>query len=165
MRIIFLSITLLAFSCSCNNNSSASFLSGIEISNAEIEEVKNTEEISEYILPHFNDIDFSNALLDDNSLANMDELIELCIKLEKSSLNLKEIEASKELFSIQLDKTMDDANAIGGQAQAFFNEYLETLHSLVDMTFDVQKEEEFKTGLNNIKVYLGNFYNFFPIRE
>jgi hypothetical protein len=137
----------------------------MEVSSVEIEEVKKSEEVSEYIPSHFNDIDLSNALVDANSLANMEKLIEVCIKLEKSPLNLEEIETSKELFFIQLDKTMNEANVIGGETESFFHEYLQQLHPLGDMTFDVYKEEEYRADLNSIKIYLGNFYKFFPISE
>ncbi|MDA9261734.1 hypothetical protein N9P38_00070 [Flavobacteriales bacterium] len=165
MRITFLIITLLIFSCTSNSDKPSTDINGIEVSNSEIEEVKNSEEQSEHVFPHLYEMDLSKALLDDNSFNNIHELIKICIKLEKIKLSIEEIHESRELFMNQLDKTMNEASNIGGETQSFFDEYLQPLNPLVDITFDVHKEEEFKIGLNQIKVYLGNFYKLFPLTE
>lgn len=168
MRIIALTLLLFTFSCTSNQDSSKSVdtnLDSIEVSTSEIEEVRNTEEESQYLLPHLREMDLSKIAVGQDAFDKVDDLIRFTIKIEKSDIALEDLNNYKEEFFKKIESTMSLVENMDGEAGSILIEYMQPLHEITDITFDSDKKESFNDHLQSLKVYLGNFYKTFPKPE
>ena len=166
MRLIVLTILLFTFSCTSDSstvssNSEAISLDNIQVSSAEIEEVRKTEEESQHMLQHIKNTELSNKSLNQEAFDKIDDMINYTIQLGKAGVKINDMHAYKDEFSKKYEALRQYADNNNSESGAFMVEYIDPINPLIDMTFDSQNMEDFKINLQELKVYLGDFHKLF----
>ena len=163
MRII--AIALLLFTFSCTTDSTKSNVDKIEVTQEEITEVIEMEEESEYLMPHFRDMDLSNAYVDQEGFDHINGLIKYAIQLQKTTIEKNQLETYKALYVEKIEKSISFAENMEGEANSYFINFLQDLLILIDTVFDNQKSDGLNDGLMQVKIYLSEFHKIFPKSE